>query len=139
MTLEQIKNRYKGIQSDFKFLGSDGCYFLALCTIIEENTGKEVDLIKTVKECMEFDWIASDYTVKNPLALLAHYTGKYCTMAKINFLPSQVKDNEYTIEKWYNPRTGYTHFKRRFVDTLKDSVTVKEGYIQEYYFFKLGK
>ena len=139
MTLDDIKKRYDGIQSRMKKLGSDGCYFLCLCEIIEEVNGREVDLLKLVRECQDFGWIKDDYTVMNPTAILAYYTGHYYSMARVNIVPTVVHDNEFTIEKWYNPRTGYTHFKRRFVDTLKDSVTVKEGSVVEYYFFKISK
>ncbi len=50
-------------------------------------------------------------------------------------LPSVINDNQFTIEKWFNPRTKFTHFKRRFVDTLQSSVTVKEGKVIEYYIY----
>ena len=106
-----------------------------MCTIIEEVTGLPCDIIGILQESLSKGWVQKDYTVADSLALLNQYTGKKFRRVEVSTLPSEIKDNEFSIEKWFNPRTGYTHFKRRFVDTLTSSVTVKEGFIKEYYIY----
>ena len=135
MNLSQLKSRYIGIQSKLKSIGTDGCLFLCLCSIIEEVTGKPADIIGIVQESVARGWLADDYTVNNSLALLDAFTEKTWKRRAAAKLPDVIKDNEFTIEKWHNPRTGFTHFKRRFVDTLVSSVTVREGKIREYYIY----
>lgn len=135
MNLSQLKSRYIGIQSKLKSIDTDGCLFLCLCSIIEEVTGKPADIIGIVQESRGKGWLAEDYTVNDSLSLLAAFTGKTWKRNVVAKLPDVIKDNEFSIEKWYNPRTKYTHFKRRFVDTLVSSVTVKEGKIKEYYIY----
>lgn len=135
MTLEEIKVRYDGIQSRLKYIHEYGCLFLCLCEIIEEVTNAPCDIIRVVQESKARGWLEEDYTVSNSLAILNTFTKKEWKRKEVEKLPAKIKDNEFTIEKWYNPRTKYTHFKRRFVDTLVSSVTVKEGKIKEYYIY----
>ena len=42
-------------------------------------------------------------------------------------------DEMYTVEKWVNLSTGRIHFRRRFVDTLTNSITVAQGKLERYY------
>ena len=135
MNLSRIKSRYAGIQSKFKGLDESGCLFLCLCTIIEEVTGFPCDIIGILQESLSKGWVQKDYNVADSLALLNEYTGKKFRRVEVTKLPAEIKDNEFSIEKWYNPRTSKIHFKRRFVDTLTSSVTVKEGFIKEYYIY----
>ena len=76
MSLTQIASRYKGIQSKLKFIGSDGCLFLCLCSIIEEITGQPADIINIVQESMAKKWLDNEFTVLDSLALLKEFTGK---------------------------------------------------------------
>ena len=77
------------------------------------------------------------YCVNQEL-ILEVLTGKKWTKKIMPKLPDKVPDKMYTVEKWYNPRTNFTHFKRRAFDTLKTSVTVKEGKLVEYYTYTWG-
>lgn len=106
-----------------------------MCTIIEEITGKPADILMIIQESMAEGWLESDYTCKDSLAILERVTGRKFSRKIVTKLPDVINDNEFTIEKWHNSKTGYTHFKRRFVDSLKSSVTVKEGRIKEYYIY----
>lgn len=94
-----------------------------------------MDLIGLVQEAKSKRWLDEDYTVKDSIALLNSATGKRFTRKIVNRLPTEIKENDFTIEKWVNPSTGGNHFKRRFVDTLLDSMTVKIGYIESYYIY----
>ena len=135
MNLSQLKSRYAGIQTKLDRIGESGCLFLVLCTIIEEVTGYPVDLIGVVQESMARGWLLKDFSVKDSLSLLSAFTGKVWKRTEVEKLPDVIKDNEFTVEKWFNPRTRFTHFKRRFTDTLESSVTVKEGKVQGYYIY----
>lgn len=142
MDLSKIKSRYSGVQTRLKNISDYGCLFLALCTIIEEVTGKEADIIGIIQLSRQKGWLSADYTVEDSIAILNEYTGKSFKREIFGTLPAVIKDNEFTIEKWYNERINekgetvkYTHFKRRFVDTLLSSVTVKDGRIKEYYIY----
>ena len=135
MNLSRIKSRYNGIQNKLEGMDETGCLFLCLCTIIEEVTGFPCDIIGILQESLAKGWLKKDFTVSDSLALLQEYTGKKFRRVEVSTLPTEIKDNEFSIEHWFNPNTGYEHFKRRFVDTLTTSVTVKQGYIKEYYIY----
>ncbi len=136
MNLSQIKSRYNGIQSKMKCIYDGGCLFFCLCTIIEEVNNMPCDICGLIQESMARGWLAEDFTVKDSLSILNCATGKNFRRFETKSIPSVIADNQFTIEKWYNPRTKFTHFKRRFVDTLISSVTVKEGSIIEYYIYQ---
>lgn len=135
MTLQEIKDRYSGVQDLMKNIDSGGCLFLCLCTIIEEVTGKPADIAGIVHKSRLAGWLSSDYTVEDSLAILNFFTGKTFKRVEVSKLPDVIKDNEFTIEKWYNKTTGYDHFRRRFVDTLLNSQTVKKGKLVGYYIY----
>lgn len=86
---------------------------------------------------MSKGWLTSDFFVKDSLAILNYYTQKKWERKSVSELPFEIKENEYTVMIWYNQRTGYTHFRRRYFDTLTDSVTVREGTIQGYYIYSV--
>lgn len=131
----EVQRRYNGIQSVLKVAGSEGCHFLVLCTIVEEHTGKPLDLIEAIRVAQKKNWISNDFYVLNDgTPFLSYFTGIKWTRKEVDKLPD-IRDNDYTEAKWYNPRTGKTHFRRRYVDTLSHSTTVNEGYIKSYYIY----
>jgi hypothetical protein len=130
-----VKDRYNGIQDSLKFCGEFGCHFLTLLTIIEEDIGQEVDLIDAIRVSQSKGWFTSDFEGIDALAFLKHYTNKTWYRKPVKSLPAKIKDNEYTEVKYYNPKTKYTHFRRRGIDPLVNSVTVRDGYILEYYIY----
>ena len=135
MSYDELKARYNGIQDLLKYINTDGCLFLSLCSIIEEVTGKPVDLIGMIQKSKKEGWLTEDYEVKNSLLLLEEFTGKRWTRREETELPAVIHDWEFTIEEWLSPLTGFIHFKRRFVDTLFRSATVRNGRIKEYYIY----
>lgn len=130
MTIEQVKNKWSGIQTCWK----EGCYFFTLLTILDE-LGIQYDMHAITRFAIDNNYIKADGYVLEPLLFLKVATGKRFTMKVVQTLPDNIADNQFTIEKWYNAATGYTHFKRRFVDTLIDSLTVKNGKLSCYYIF----
>lgn len=132
MTLEQIKNKWGGIQTCWK----DGCYFFSLLTILDEADAS-YNLFEFTHMCIDAGYMDPDGFVRDPLAILSAGSGKMFTMRIVEKLPSHIDANEFTVEKWYNKTTGYTHFRRRFVDTLLSSQTVAKGQLIGYYIFTL--
>lgn len=126
---EQICDIYDGLQT--KLGNEDACHFLCLCSIAHEFTGKPVDVLGTITK-VHGKWMETGYYVTDALAILKMLTGHKWTIRKVPMLPPVIKDNEYTELLWENPKTGRQHFTRRYVDTVKNSKTVKDGYVKEY-------
>lgn len=131
MSRASIKERYEGVQT---FL-TESCLFLTLMSIAEEYSGQKNDLLDLVKYARRMKYINenNELTVEGQCALLRDLTGKEWRREVLTKLPATVPEEMWTVEKWQNARTGYVHFKRRYMDTLVDSVTVKEGVIVAYY------
>lgn len=105
-----------------------------MLSIIEEYTGKSVDLISAIRVCQSKGWLHADFYVTDALAILNHFTNKKWTRSELlKSIPDRVQDNQYTEIKWV--RDKYTHFTRRTIDTLINSQTVKLGKIAGYYIY----
>lgn len=131
------KERYTGIQSVFINAGESACLFFCLLSIAEEIKKEELDFIYCYNIAISRGYIDKEFYIKNHEALLQDLTGKKIKKITTKQLPKVIPDNMYSVEKWYNPRTKYTHFKRRGFDTLDKSITVKEGVISEYYLYTM--
>lgn len=126
-------SRYSGIQTVFKKAGESGCLFLSLLSIVEDYTRLPVDFIHAYNKCIGMGIIDEDFYCQDQEKMLETFTGKKWKKTVVKELPSIVPLEMYTVAKWYNERTKFTHFRRRGWDTLNNSVTVKEGKIVEYY------
>ena len=104
-----------------------------MLSIAEEQTGHDIDFITAYNACLKVRAIDEQFYCVNQELILEVLTGKKWTKKIMPKLPDKVPDKMYTVEKWYNPRTNFTHFKRRAFDTLKTSTTVREGILVEYY------
>ena len=131
MTREDLIRRYNECQSYL----TEGCLFLSLCSIIEEVTDKPLDILDALAYAKSMNYIDSKHemSVKGQIGLLQDLTGKHWLRKELKVLPIVVPEQMYTIEKWYNKNTGFTHFRRRYMDTLTKSVTVVEGKQEGYY------
>lgn len=130
-----VKTRYTGIQTIFKALGAEGCFFLCLLSIAEETLGKEIDTINAIRQCLKNKLIRkNDFWVYDSAGVLELLTGLKWTKKEVKELPS-LSNNDYSVCKYYNPKTKLTHFRRRGFDTWDLSITVRDGYIQSYYLF----
>lgn len=127
-----IAVRYSGMQDDFLLLGNYGCHFLVLCSIAEEFNNEQVDVLTALQLARNTHLIDDTCFVLDNCKLLEKLTHKKWTMRTVRALPVVIADNEYTELVFHNKRTGCKHYRRRAVDTLRNSLTVKEGYILEY-------
>lgn len=119
-------------------LGSDGCYYICLCAIAEEITGKEIDLIKTAKKMIDNKII--DYDWRRPKAYknmfyvtdadkLLKALGCKEHIEKVDELPKGYKGKyivRYTLD-------GNTHFVLPNYNSITYSNCVANGRISKYY------
>lgn len=128
-----VKEHYEHLQTIFGTANESSCHFLTLCSIAEEATGIWIDVVKAMFLLQSKGLMDSEFYIKDDgckvLSLLTN--GKKWTRKDVEKLPP-IRDNDYTEAIYFNPRTQFKHFRRRYFDTLKDSVTVKEGYIIQY-------
>lgn len=132
---EQICDVYNGLQT--KLGNNNACHFLVLCSIIHEYRRREVDVLGLITTSLEKGWIRSDYYVKDALAILQYATRRRWNVRAVQTVPDDLGDNEYTEVVWYRAQTGFTHFTRRYVDTLINSQTVRYGVIKEYRIYRV--
>ena len=130
-----VRDRYEGIQTVLRKCGESGCLFLSILSIAEEVAGVSFDLINTIHICLQKRWITNDFECLDSLAILNYLTGKTWIRREVTRLTRDVAYNEYTIANYFNPRTGIIHRRRRGYDTIKNSVTVRDGYIKSYYIY----
>lgn len=132
-----VRERYEGLQTLFKVAHESSCHFLTLCSIADEYRYEHnmpyIDLLWAIRTCQSKGLIDGEFYVNddgtNVLSLLTD--GKKWIRKDVEVLPP-IGDNDYTEALYYNPRTTFTHFRRRYFDTLESSVTVKEGSIIQY-------
>ena len=117
-----------------KQCGETGCTFLCLLSIAEETIEKPIDFFDAYNRCCKY--LEKDFTVKDNLKILNILTGKNWLRKETDCIDKTLKDNEFSIAIYYNPRTGRHHYRRRSFDTLQDSITVKEGTIEKYYIYE---
>lgn len=127
---KEVHDIYTGLQT--KLGNNDACHFLCLCSIIHEYRERAVDVLGLASHAITEGWLREDYYVRDALAILYYATKKRWVVYNTKDDPGTVKRNQFTELEWYNPRTGYTHFTRKYLDTLVNSVTVAEGSIKSY-------
>lgn len=147
MNANKLREKYIGLQTklkksadDIKQFGDYSCLFLCLCSIAEEyneshHSRYRVDILADYLACRSKGYIGDEFFVKDSTAVLEYLTGQKWKREIVETLPETVPDNMYTVERWYNQKTRYTHFRRRWGDTLVDSNTVRNGKLTNYYLF----
>lgn len=131
--------KIKAVQDLAWCIGSDGCYFICLCAVAEEITGKEIDIIKTAKKMIDNGLIDYDYkrpkSYKNMLyvfdadKLLNTLGCKGYHVRKVDELPKDY--NGYYIIRY--TLDGNTHFVLKNYNSITYSRCVAEGRISKYY------
>ena len=135
--MTDIKERYGGLQSLALALHKEGCHFLTLCSIADEwradHDKPYIDLLWTMRALRSKGLIDDTFYVHDDgcrvLSILTD--GQKWTRKDVEKL-GHINDNDYTEAIYFNPRTQYRHFRRRYFDTLNHSVTVEEGYVESY-------
>ena len=130
MTLNQVCGKWTGIQTFLK----DACYFMCLCTIADELDSK-YDFIDAINMCIDRGWMRGDGYIVDALSVLWQLTGRQFKLEKLDCVPDKVKESQFTVLKYR--RGDITHFRRRFVDTVVNSQTVKYGKLEKVYLFEV--
>ena len=139
MKQNELKDMDKAIKNIYDY----GCYLLDLIYIGKSNNEPSLEeIIKSYYTFITKGWIDSECFVKNPTAILEYFTGKKYKVRKDSVLD---KSAMYVIGRFYNPTTNLHHFvvmdyynKVRW-DSIDNSNTVKNGFIESYRLFYLEK
>ena len=131
---------YSGIQDEIKLLGNYGCAFLCANYILGndiEVLPKKISICKNNKS-LDFDYTVADWNkLFNSLQGERVFTVEKTSVWTTNF--------DYCIGMYFNPATKHTHFvvldkeKNIVFDPLKNSVTVRDGYLANYRFIRIKK
>ena len=127
-------------QRDLEYLGCSGCYFISL--LHDLGIGLVTEVIDYYHKAINLGIIDKDCYIKNPEALATMVNGHKYSVTKTTERPTMASNRDILISEYYNPRTGKSHFcsvTTGLYDPLGDSVTVKEGYIRSYRYFKFIK
>lgn len=115
-----------------------GCYFLDLLFLAKGREPEMVEMLHYYDLFIKNDWMEEDCYIKNPCAILKHLTGKSFTIKKDVVID---KDATYVLGYYYNPTTNIHHFviMNKFNEVMWDSIqnsnTVKNGFIESYRLF----
>lgn len=93
-------------------IGKEGCYFLSLLKLAENETGEKINDIDAYEFCVGQGWMRPNCFVQNPEKILSHYTAQQWTVRHEpeNYFPG---DNEREILRWENrtvPMNVQAHF-----------------------------
>lgn len=138
-TMNEVKERYQGLQSLCKVINTDGCFFITLCTVAEEFNESPIDFIGTIRKSQKERWIDYEFNIyQEGVPLLEYLTGAKWSRRKVTTLPPTIKSNEYTVAHWVSERNPNGHYRRRYVDSINNSKTVAEGYVDFYYIYTVS-
>jgi hypothetical protein len=135
---------HKGVQDIIKTIGDEGCYALTLCRIGELSGGGGTDMGKSVDDierAVLSGYLSDDMTVLDAAGFLRQLTLMKWTK---DYKDASYKpvNGDYLIAEWFNQRTGKTHFTLEYPEkwnSLRDSVTVREGKIRSYRLCRIVK
>jgi hypothetical protein len=128
----------EGIQDFIKKVGDEGCYALCLCKIAELRLNDSLIAVSYIEYGVKYGLIAEDMTVLDGAKFLVHMTAiEWSKEYKAPGYKPVLGD--YLVAEWFNPRTKLTHFTVEYPvkwNSLKNSVTVKEGSIRSYRLYR---
>jgi hypothetical protein len=128
----------EGIQDFIKKVGDEGCYALCLCKIAELHIRHSGIAVARIEAGVESGFIAGDMTVLDGAGFLGYMTAQKWTKEykEAGYKPAA---GDYLVAEWFNHRTKLTHFTVEYPvkwNSLKNSVTVKEGSIRSYRLYR---
>ena len=130
---QTIKARYENLQQIALNCSKYGCFFCSLLSIIEEYTGKKLDIIDSYYKCINAKVMNDNFLVLNKVKLLELFTIDYIHFRQSKNINEKIADNEYTIIKY--SKNGKTHFKRKYIQTYKNSSLTDLKYFECLYIF----
>ena len=135
MKQSDLKGLYKKVEKIYEY----GCYFLDLLFISKYQEPTFEEIMNFYDTFIIKRWMDEECYVKDPCAILTYLTGKKYSVTKDSVFDSSAA---HIIGYYYNPSTNLHHFvvmnkynKVRW-DSIEDSNTVKNGFIESYRIFK---
>jgi hypothetical protein len=139
---------FAGIQTFFQEAGQAACYALSIIKIAERITGQIIDPFAALVDGIEkrhirYNWNNQDdgdnFFVADPAALLSALTGRPVTVRKKTNINRGPAPREYIVQCWERQAVGktITHFRLPDWDSLKDSLTVKNGRVTSLRVFRV--
>lgn len=128
----------KKVSEAVKQIYDYGCYFLSLLYVRNTPYSEPANLDEILMyydTFVEIGWMDPNCYVKDPCAILEYLTGKKYSVKKDAVLDTSAN---IIIGRWYNLDTNLHHFvvmdraNNVVWDSLKDSYTVRNGYIESY-------
>lgn len=126
-------------QKIFQTIGSEGCYFLCLCHIIDVEGGFEMglstDILKVYNEWAEHAWIDSVCTIRDADKIIKHYFGEKAWVERHSDI-FKLYEFCWHIARFENGNNS--HFvivdkdKNIIWNPLSSSQTVKKGKIESF-------
>lgn len=133
------QNKLKGLDKKVKAIYDYGCYFLDLLYVPKYKEPTLEEIIEYYDAFVANGWMDEDCFVKSPCAILNFLTGKKYSVKKDYVLDTSAT---HIIGYFYNPNTKLHHFvvmgednKVRW-DSIENSNTVKNGFVESYRTFK---
>lgn len=135
MKQSEFKGLYKKVEKIYEY----GCYFLDLLFISKYQEPTFEEIIKSYDTFITKGWMDEECYVKDPCAILTYLTCKKYSVTKDSVFDSSAA---HIIGYFYNPNTNLHHFvvmdkyNKVHWDSIEDSNTVKNGFIESYRLFK---
>ena len=133
-------------QKECLALGEEGCYFLSLLWIAENELGRGLDALAVFEEARRNGWAGEDCYMANPAAMMTALLGKTCTIRKSWDFSEALLPNERDIWLYKRETTGKTYYHFVAVadgkvayDPLGESNTVKHGKPQSRRILRIGE
>lgn len=129
----------KGLDKKVEKIYEYGCYFLDLLFISKYQEPTFEEIINCYDTFITKGWMDEECFIKDPCAILTYLTGKKFSVTKESVFDISAT---HVIGCFYNPITNLHHFavmdKYNEVrwDSIEDSNTVKNGFIESYRIFK---
>ena len=123
------------LQSVLQKIGDSGCYLMAFVAGMNKGEIDINDLISYYYSLKDKKLIDEDCTVldNKEFGKYFGYRYSYCPYSEKKIV-ADIAAADIVIAEYFNPNTKYTHFVLQIngknYDSLKNSKTVKEGYIK---------
>lgn len=133
------QNELKGLDKKVKNIYDYGCYFLDLLYVSKYKEPTLEEIIKYYDTFTAKGWMDEECFVKNPCDILNFLTGKRYSVVRDPVLDTSAS---HIIGYFYNPNTSLHHFvvmgkdDKVCWDSIENSNTVKNGFVESYRMFK---
>lgn len=124
-------------QRVMEIIGKDGCYFLSVVHLAEEEIGARIDAIPVYFNCVQRQWMDTNCYLIQPHRILESMTGqKWEVRKEPKEYRCQPGEKEVLRYERTQGRTTYGHFVLPDYDPYGESLTVRNGFLVSKRIFK---